>query len=80
MKITLDSGEVLELGISCDDVRLVERFIETTADADACTHGLLDMQTLVKMLLEDVALMMVRPGSWEGSNMEQVMSCHGYRV
>jgi hypothetical protein len=78
MKIMLDNGDLLDLAITADELRLIEQFIETTAHADACTHGPLDMQTLVTMLLEDVALMMGRPGSWEGSNMEQVMSSHGY--
>jgi hypothetical protein len=78
MKVILDSGQLIELGLTGDDVRLVELFIETTADATACTHGPLDMQTLITMLLEDVALMISRPGSWEGSNMSQVMSSHGY--
>jgi hypothetical protein len=32
------------------------------------------------MLLQDVALMMQRPGSWEGANMAQVMSSHGYSL
>jgi len=78
MKITLNSRELLDLAITGDDVRLIEYFIESTADTVACSHGPLDMQTLVTMLLEDVALMMRRPGSWEGSNMAQVMSSHGY--
>lgn len=42
------------------------------------SHGALDLAKLVAMLLEDVALMIQRPGSWEGANMMQVMASHGY--
>jgi hypothetical protein len=38
------------------------------------SHGPLDMPKLAAMLLQDVALMVQRPGSWEGANMAQVMS------
>ena len=49
-----------------------------TSDGDANTHGKLDLQTLIGLLLEDVALTVTRPGSWEGANIAQVMSSHGY--
>jgi hypothetical protein len=36
-----------------DELGLVEQFIATTADADACTRGSLDIETLATMSLED---------------------------
>ncbi|MFS2023848.1 hypothetical protein [Massilia sp. CT11-137] len=58
--------------------------------ADSCTrihkanggftsHGELDVQGLLMMLVQDAAATNTRPGSWEGSNMQQVLDAHGYR-
>jgi hypothetical protein len=60
------------------DAHLIRLFLAATQDVTASTHGALDMRKLTAMLLEDVALLVRRPGSWEGSNMAQVMSSHGY--
>ena len=64
--------------ISDADAELIRQFIAATRDVTASTHGPLDMPKLAALLLEDVALMVRRPGSWEGDNMAQVMSSHGY--
>lgn len=42
------------------------------------TYGRLTSFSLLKMLAEDAAVALRRPGSWEGSNMAQVLSSHGY--
>jgi len=44
------------------------------------SHGELNTQTLISMLIEDAAMIVTRPGSWEASNMTQVFSSHGYEV
>lgn len=44
----------------------------------ACTHGVLTVSSLLGMLAEDVGMVDTRPGSWEGSNMSQVLTSHGY--
>lgn len=44
----------------------------------ATTHGKLDVPKLLLMLAEDAAMTNTRPGSWEGSNMQQVLDSHGY--
>lgn len=44
----------------------------------ATTHGELDVPKLLTMLAEDAAMTIDRPGSWEGSNMQQVLDSHGY--
>lgn len=46
----------------------------------ANTHGELTPATLLAMLAEDAALVIRRPGSWEGVNMAQVLISHGYDV
>lgn len=43
------------------------------------THGELDISGLLAMLAEDAAMTNSRPGSWEGSNMQQVLDSHGYQ-
>ncbi|TAA36378.1 hypothetical protein EAT51_19955 [Pseudoxanthomonas winnipegensis] len=44
----------------------------------ACTHGLLTVAGALEMLAEDLGMVETRPGSWEGSNMSQVLASHGY--
>jgi hypothetical protein len=69
----------ITVNVSVRDLELIQIFLDTTQGrTDGCTHGQLDLARLVNMLLQDVALMMRRPGSWEGSNMTQVMQSHGY--
>jgi hypothetical protein len=61
--------------------RAVMAFLASTAnDADGtgCSDGKLDLPGLVLMLLRDVALVVNRPGSWEGAGMAQLLSGHGY--
>ncbi|MET4715932.1 hypothetical protein ABIF63_000035 [Bradyrhizobium japonicum] len=72
LQVELDVSEVTRAD--------VEAFLaETQARADLfSTHGALNLGSLLEMLLEDVALMVSRPGSWEGANMGNVMASHGY--
>ena len=44
----------------------------------ATSHGALDLEALILMLLADVALAVHRPGSWEGANMRGLLASHGY--
>jgi hypothetical protein len=70
----------LTLEIRDEDAELIREFLELTKDLDAnrCSHGPLTMKLLARMLLEDVALAVRRPGSWEGANMLSVLRAHGY--
>ena len=47
-------------------------------EEQACTHGLLTVAGALEMLAQDLGMVESRPGSWEGSNMAQVLSSHGY--
>lgn len=58
----------------------INRVIELANNSDANTHGPLGYETLARMLFEDVAMAVRRPGSWEGANMAQVLASHGYEV
>jgi hypothetical protein len=49
-------------------------------DDRANTHGILTIESLARMLLQDVALSVRRPGSWEGSHMARVLASHGYFI
>lgn len=44
------------------------------------SHGPLTVKKLAAMLLEDAGMVISRPGSWEGSNMADVLRCHGYKA
>jgi len=71
MKITVNVG--------VQDLELIQTFLDSTKDAtDGNSHGPLNLEKLVAMLLEDIALTRSRPGSWEGHNMLQVLRSHGY--
>ena len=61
--------------------KLAMRCANSHALRDGFTsHGPLTVTTLMAMLAEDATMVVTRPGSWEGSNMAQVQSSHGYEV
>jgi len=64
------------------DVVHVKAFVDGTAlHADRPnSHGVLTVESLAAMLLEDVALAVRRPGSWEGSKMADLLTADGYVV
>lgn len=68
----------ISVAIPLQDLESINQFLATTHDESVCPYQVLDLPRLAAMLLEDVALMVRRPGSWEGSNMAQVMASHGY--
>ena len=49
-------------------------------DQEFTTYGPLTIRRLVTMLLEDCALAVRRPGSWEGANMLTILRAHGYKL
>jgi len=71
---------LIEIEVSDEDAALIEEFMDDNQTDESNSHGPLDMIILAGMLLEDVALAVRRPGSWEGSNMIQVLTSHGYTV
>ncbi len=70
----------VEIEIPDRNVELIERFMDNNQTDEDNSHGPLDMIVLAEMLMEDVALAVRRPGSWEGENMIQVLTSHGYTV
>jgi hypothetical protein len=70
----------IQIEIRDSDAELIALFLAANIDAQACSHGPLTMELLAAMLLEDVALVVRRPGSWEGANMRVVLQGHGYRA
>ena len=44
------------------------------------TDKQLTPEQVIEILKEDVVLAVERPGSWEGSNMLEVLSCHGFFI
>lgn len=69
----------IEIEISNQDAALIEEFLDDNQSGEFNSHGPLDLFVLVEMLLEDVAMTVSRPGSWEGANMIQVLTSHGYK-
>jgi hypothetical protein len=70
----------IELEITDQDAALIEQFMDGNQTEEGNSHGPLDMIVLAEMLIQDVALAVRRPGSWEGSNMIRVLISHGYIV
>jgi hypothetical protein len=64
--------------ISDDNAALVAEFLKLYGQRAESSHGPLTIERLAAMLLEDVALAVRRPGSWEGANMGTVLASHGY--
>jgi hypothetical protein len=53
--------------------------IDKRRDKGVTSHGPLTVPGLLALLAEDAGLVISSPGSWEGSNMQHVLACHGYR-
>ena len=70
----------ISIEIPDKDAALIEGALRVTHDGNFNSHGPLDLERLAAMLLEDVALAVRRPGSWEGANMLTVLNSHGYRL
>ena len=70
----------LRIEIRDEDAALIGELLEVMNASDFNSHGPLDLKRLAELLLEDVALAVRRPGSWEGANMGQVLRSHGYSV
>ena len=68
----------IAIEISEHDAALVTEFLMVYGQRTDSSHGPLTPETLAAMLLEDVALSIRRPGSWEGANMGTVLGAHGY--
>ena len=66
--------------ISDADAKDIRRAIALANNSNANTHGVLSFEVLTKMLLEDVAHAVRRPGSWEGADMAQLLASHGYEL
>ena len=56
----------------------LDRLLVSCNRSECSSHGQLTLTRLTAMLLQDAALVVTRPGSWEGSNMAQVLHSHGY--
>ena len=65
----------IEIQIDDDTAIYINRFLGTQEPKTP-----LDTAGLTKMLLEDVALAVRRPGSWEGARMTDLLTSHGYSV
>lgn len=72
----------IRVEISKANVAFIKEALRALHDSDpnSNSHGRLNLHRLAAMLLEDVALAIQRPGSWEGANMLRLLECHGYRL
>jgi hypothetical protein len=70
IEVTLDSKAQAAL----------RRFLRTAGGTDQGTRGPLPLTiaALTEMLLEDIAVVMTRPGSWEADAMAVLVGGHGH--
>lgn len=73
------------IDVSDETAATLARLVKACSDSNDArdgftTHGKLTLESLLAMLVDDAAMVMTRPGSWEGSNMAQVLMSHGYDV
>jgi|Deesub1362B_J571_1020462.scaffolds.fasta_scaffold56424_1 hypothetical protein len=68
----------IEITLDSQVQATLQRFLRTAGNTDESTHGPLTIAALIEMLLEDVALMMTRPGCWEANAMAGLLGGHGY--
>lgn len=73
MKTTIEISDA-------DAADIKELLQRANVSGDRNTHGRLTMKRLAEMLMQDAALAVRRPGSWEGANMARVLASHGYEV
>ena len=52
--------------------------VKTLQLTDPITKKPVTAKELTEVSKEDIVLAVERPGSWEGSNMLQVLTCHGF--
>ena len=61
--------------------KLAERCTQAQENSEGSTsHGKLTVPDLLTMLAQDAGMVISRPGSWEGANMDTVFQGHGYRL
>jgi hypothetical protein len=70
----------IEDQIATDLAELIRRCNANAGPDPFNSHGPLTVKKLAAMLLEDAGMVISRPGSWEGSNMTDVLRSHGYRI
>lgn len=76
---------IMQVEVS-DDVaanlaELVRRCMEADEERNgATTHGPLEPLDILVMLAEAAAMVVSRPGSWEGTGMAQHLAAHGYEL
>jgi hypothetical protein len=68
----------LTITLSSEQEMALQHLLDACDDPECSSHGPLTLTKLAQMLLEDAALVVTRPGSWEGANMMQVLQSHGY--
>ena len=74
IQIEIDDQSAVDLA------ELVRRINANTGPAPFNSHGQLKVKKVAAMFLEDAGMVISRPGSWEGSNMADVLRSHGYGV
>ena len=70
----------LIVNLSDEDAAIIERALPLLNQHKATTHGDLDLDTLVALLLEDVVQAVRKPESWEGREMKSLLRAHGYNA
>jgi hypothetical protein len=68
----------VELEMTTEMWASIEEFISDNKRRENSTHGGLTLELLLELFLEDVSLMLSRPGCWEADAMTGLLESHGY--
>ena len=68
----------IEVEVDDEIAMLLSRLVERTTRFDK--RSTLTVPGLARMLLEDAALAIHRPGSWEGSKVADLLRSQGYDI
>ncbi len=64
--------------MTIDETEKLKEAVKELNLTDPITKKPVSAFELITVLIDDVILAAERPGSWEGSNMIEVLRCHGF--
>lgn len=68
--------KTIKVKIPTETAALVQQYVDEARHLDGSS---LTIEALVEMLLDDVALVVRRPGCWEADGMGGLLASHGYQ-
>lgn len=68
--------KTIKVKVPTETAAFVQQYVDEARHLDGSS---LTIESLVEMLLDDVALVVRRPGCWEAAAMDGLLASHGYQ-